>query len=418
MRVSIRCPLVPGLMLLVALAAPPALADTLSVPAQFASIGDALAAAQPGDTISIAAGEYRENLTIGVADVTLKGSGTCILDARAGGTANGAGVIITATGVTLSHLTLRHALTDDANDGDGIRSTADGTTLDKVRVFHSGGRGFLATGNGMRVLNSLFRGSEGTAIVIEGDDARVEKTTVHGTSEGGITVAGSGAVLRKCSVADVSGGVGIDVAGDDALVEGCTVTNASGEGIVVAGLQPVIVKNSVSGMDEEECIVVLDATTGGSVEGNRCFDSAYDAISLSNCQLVTVSGNRIERIGQSFSAGIVVGGSNNEVSGNSIKDCNGWGLYIAGDTNTVDGNKVSGCGLDGLKVNSGSGNVVLGNKLTGNMGEGLDNAGTGTVCNSNTVQKNRIDIASSGTFAEFTGNKFTTGGELEPPQID
>lgn len=417
MRESIRCPLVPGL-LLVALAAPPALADTLSVPAQFASIGDAVAAAQPGDTISIAAGEYRENLTIAVADLTLKGSGLCILDARAGGTANGAGVIITASGVTLSNLTLRHASTDDANDGDGIRSTADGTTLDKVRVVHASGRGFLATGNGMRVLNSLFRGSEGTAIVIDGADARVEKTTVHGTGDGGIAVAGSGAVLRKCSVADVTGGVGIDVAGDDARVEGCTVTNAGEEGLVVSGLRPVVVKNSVSGMRDEECIVVQDATTGGSVEGNRCFDSAYDAISLSNCQMVTVSGNRVERIGLIFSAGIFVGGGDNEVSGNSIKDCNGWGLYIAGDTNTIEGNKVSGCGLDGLKINGGGGNLVLANRLTGNMGEGLDNAGTGTVCNSNTVQKNRIDIASSGTFAEFTGNKFTTGGELEPPQID
>ena len=86
MRESIRCPLVPGLMLLVALAAPPALADTLSVPAQFASIGDAVAAAQPGDTISIAAGEYRENLTIDVADLTLKGSGSARRSSGCAGT--------------------------------------------------------------------------------------------------------------------------------------------------------------------------------------------------------------------------------------------------------------------------------------------------------------------------------------------
>jgi len=418
---SIRCPFVPGLSLrialaVIALAAPPALADTLSVPAQFASIGDAVAAAQPGDTINVAAGEYRENVTINVADVTLKGSGVCILDARAGGTDNGAGLIITATGVTISNLTVRHASTDDANDGDGIRSTAFGTTLDKVRVFNSSENGFRATGNGMRVLNSLFRG--GSSIRIEGDDALVEKTVIQNSYRVGIDINGSGAVLRKCTVLNISGDGGIRVEGDNTLVEACTVTHTNEAGISVSGLNPAILKNSVSRVNEDDCILVRDATTGGNVSGNRCFDSSDDGMELNDCNMVTVSGNKLERIGYGSSVGLYVEGNDNTVSGNSIKDGGGYGFYIRGDTNTLSGNKVSGCTTDGLRIDSGSGNVILSNKVTGNMGEGIENDGTGTVCNSNTVQQNRTDIAGTEAFAEFTGNKFTTGGELEPPQID
>ena len=48
-------------------------ADTINVPADFATIQAAVTAAQTGDVIDVRAGYYRENVTVTTAGLTLKG---------------------------------------------------------------------------------------------------------------------------------------------------------------------------------------------------------------------------------------------------------------------------------------------------------------------------------------------------------
>jgi parallel beta-helix repeat protein len=209
------------------------------------------------------------------------------------------------------------------------------------------------------------------------------------------------------------------VEGDAAFIESCTVTDPDLHGISVNGLQPFISKNKVSWIGaDDDCIVVMNATSGGTVQGNRCTDSVQLGILVDNCNSLTISGNKIERVGAKDDASLRISGNSNSVSGNTIKEGGNDGIRLDGDMNSITGNKVTNCVTDGIHVVSGTGNVISGNTANGNMGEGIDNGGDATVCASNTAKKNRTDITNDGTFADFTDNKFETGGEAVPPQVD
>ena len=94
----------------------------LAVSADFPTLADALAGALDGDTITLAAGSYTEDVSLGGRSLTLSGagSGSTIL------TATSLGIDATGGGtVTLSGLTVR-------NGARGIDSTADLTLTDVI----------------------------------------------------------------------------------------------------------------------------------------------------------------------------------------------------------------------------------------------------------------------------------------------
>ena len=63
----------------------PAAAETLSVPSDYPTIADALEVAQPGDVISIGAGEYGESVTPFVDGLTIRGEGADLTTLRGDG---------------------------------------------------------------------------------------------------------------------------------------------------------------------------------------------------------------------------------------------------------------------------------------------------------------------------------------------
>ena len=67
---------------------------TLKVPADFATIQEAVDAALPADTVLVTGGTYAENVTIptGKDGITLRGKGKVIIDARPGGVDGGVDV--------------------------------------------------------------------------------------------------------------------------------------------------------------------------------------------------------------------------------------------------------------------------------------------------------------------------------------
>jgi len=78
----------------------------LRVPQDYATIGEALAAARPGDVILVAPGMYRENITVGKREVALRGysAETVIIEARYD---DAPVVLLRERDVRLSGLTLR-----------------------------------------------------------------------------------------------------------------------------------------------------------------------------------------------------------------------------------------------------------------------------------------------------------------------
>ncbi len=127
-----------------ALAAHPAAARTLEVgPGKpYAQPSQAAAAAQDGDRILIADGEYFDCATLPQNNLTIEGAseaGAVITDKACGGKAS---LVIQGANVTVRTLTLTRVRVPDGN-GAGIRAEGKGLTVDHVR-FVNNQEGILA----------------------------------------------------------------------------------------------------------------------------------------------------------------------------------------------------------------------------------------------------------------------------------
>jgi hypothetical protein len=103
--------------------------------ADWHSLGEALAKAHDGDTISLAPGEYYECAQIRVRDLVLQGAGdtTFITDK----TCDGKGLLVVqADGLKVRDLVLARARVPDMN-GAGIRLEASGLLLERVRFVNN-----------------------------------------------------------------------------------------------------------------------------------------------------------------------------------------------------------------------------------------------------------------------------------------
>lgn len=235
-----------------------ALAATLKVPSQFPTIQAAVTAAIPGDTIVVSSGTYAEAIDIpnGKDALVLRGKGSVIIDASPAGVASGAGISVGSTQVTIRNLTIRHAQ-DAGDNGDGIRSTSLGTTIEDVVVQQCDGAGILLSGDDATVRDTTISGcangisatadritirkvniaaTTAEGIDITGDDADIRSTSVTQASADALVVSGASAIIRKCTVARADG-TGIDLNGDNGEISRCDVSNTGDHGIQTDGRQ-------------------------------------------------------------------------------------------------------------------------------------------------------------------------------------
>ncbi|MFC0629186.1 right-handed parallel beta-helix repeat-containing protein [Kribbella deserti] len=104
---------------------------TIEVPGRAATIGDALAAARPGDTVLVSPGVYRESVQVDKAGVTVRGTdrNSVVIDGE-GLRSNG--IVVTADRVVVENLTVRgHNLngvlvTGMRDDSGGLARGSDG----------------------------------------------------------------------------------------------------------------------------------------------------------------------------------------------------------------------------------------------------------------------------------------------------
>ncbi|WP_237555397.1 MULTISPECIES: right-handed parallel beta-helix repeat-containing protein [unclassified Streptomyces] len=250
------------------------------------SIQQAVDAAHPGDTILVRAGTYRENLTITVPDLTLRGESTdrVILRPPAvkAATATGcAGTGICVTGTAGSRLTGVHIadLTVTGFATYGIAATeTDGMT---VRAVHAEGNGQYGIGQqksvrGRIVGNVADDNGEAGVFLANTVDEEGGALDLQGAVVAGNTLSGNktGVVLRRVRDAAVDGNTvtgncaGMFIVGDEGVpraghlsVRGNSVTAntrycaantrlpfVQGAGIVLTGVEDTVVeRNTVTG---------------------------------------------------------------------------------------------------------------------------------------------------------------------------
>ena len=138
------------------------LADVRNVPVPYATVQDAINAANPGDTVQVASGTYYHSSTLSVnKSLTIQGAGRDATELGKAGAAStyDISVNITASSVTIKDLTLGGWQTPVTYRGYVVQTNASDTTINNVR-FKNDVRSFIVMlhSNNLEVSDCLFTG--------------------------------------------------------------------------------------------------------------------------------------------------------------------------------------------------------------------------------------------------------------------
>lgn len=333
-------------------------ADTIRVPEGFKSIQAAIDAAQPGVTILVAPGTYRERIRL-KPGITVRSDGgddkgssglrraeATILDHPDGSgpgvqMAEGAildGFTITGVGIYDGKVWDHHFDTQgneqshDPIGGDGVPGIAVPVTCE-VRnniVHHIGYTGIAVTGGSPLIAGNVCHRNMGGGIgAMNGSTATIEENSCFENFYAGIGCEGSSPLIRNNTCHDnIRAGIGISE-GSSPKVTGnrCFRNRRAGIGIRTGGdTRPV-------------------------VEGNECRENHMAGIGIEEGAQPKILGNRL--IGNKLVAIGVGGGSRAVITGNEIAREDGVPPLIAvlEDSHaTIEGNTLKGGGVAAMVV--------------------------------------------------------------------
>ena len=401
---------------------PAALVHNSTTGIGYCKIQEAIDAALPGETISVDAGEFPEQLLI-QKDLILIGAGITQTIVKAPATGR-----VTAPGYTAQVWTADNWTTDyllaaypvDPINGDPISVKITGFTFDADGQSHIGSR----------FTGVYFRKVFNTDIADAGlFDSKIMGFSTSDPSVTGIRVLESSRLTLNNNILTDYTILGIVVYGTDNLVDPIVVTSLNNLTPYESaqGIQYRFINGTTTSGE-----ILSNTITGGSIpiaasysdhlliDPNIISNSQDVGILLEASSYCTVQDNIITNF---TTNGIEVVGSYNDILGNEITDntgyCyNGIYLYNAGN-NTLRGNTISeihsgdistpgacgwGIGVDGTSASNaigdgtlpgandvtlcdagivfygaGTGNSAIGNKIHGNSPHGLNNHGGATI---------------------------------------
>ncbi len=339
----------------------------------YTSIGAAVVAASPGDTIKVCPGTYNETVNVNTPDLTFDG-------AKAGATGSAA----------RSKALSRESVVNDVNGDFILGSAADNTTID----------GFALTGAGSPTVNhdgvEAFSGSSGLVLtdnVIVGDGngvnfqnpdatepATISKNYVYDNNSegnpGSNGQTGTGVFISNGPANNTS--ISNNTFGEDSQ----TAINFAGDtgnpsvGLVVANNKSIndatflVAINSVNAVVETNKITVNGAVPGGNGTGILDFGGNAGLHIIKNTMVSNSSvSSAISLQTYAGSASTDTTVTNNKVSG--------WdnGVKVASTYTTalISNNHLTSNAAFGIYVSSGtSGNVVSQNRVSSDNGGAVD----------------------------------------------
>lgn len=348
----------------------PAAAVVRNVPTvAYPTIQSAVTAANPGDTIQLALGEYRENVTIPAGKTGLFINGSCgnpagvVVDGSVGGV-NGNVFDVSADAANFLCLTVRNGV-------HGIRNEGNNLIVNRVQFIHNGDKAILTTGNAIKILFSTINGARGGGIHTSGTDGQIRNNTIKYVDE-------------ACVV--------LEFLAERTIVDANTISLCDGEGILSKGAAQTLTNN------------VIDATDAAAISLSGGDDSLISLNKITNTfhEGIFFSGNRghikSNQIEASEGEGIFVEGDDVEVRANIVKTAGvGGGPHacysIRGNRPTIDGNTASVCGYSGIDTR-GQDPTVKNNKVERLNGDGI---GIDVMCefgsSSGSVESNTVTAA-------------------------
>jgi hypothetical protein len=401
-----------------------------AVPACQATIQGAVTAAVAGDSITIAAGTYFENVTIpgGKDGLKINGAGALtIVDPDLPGT--GQAFNIQSANVSLKSLAIRNGF------GNVVQIAANNATIQGLKIagVRGASNGIVVNGGftGQQIISNDVRGVGGFCIYLSGgnNNSAVKTNTVSGCGNYGIAALGNSlqVVGNRVQLA----AQGVIVLGNAATVTGNAVEQAT-VGVQASGQNPAVTANRVT-----SALVGFSLScstcTGGSATANTGTGLSNGMFAGADAAGYTVQGNRLTDVtgpslqisgtsvlatlntvagGNQAGICVAVTGNGHTVSRNVVTRCGGAGFSSNGDNNTFDFNVSNYSNNFGFWINGNAG-ANSGASLTNNralytnaQGFGITAGAVGTTITGNTGVKNRVDACNTTGTGFGSGNTF------------
>lgn len=383
-----------GLALTLAVAS--AAADTLVVGrgGKYGTIGEAVAAASPGDRIVVKSGRYDETVTVSTPGLQFVAKGKV----RWFPADFGQPCLVLSTGadgVSVTKFTF-------GGRGKGISATADDLTVQKCE-FIACATAVEATGARIRILRSRSHLCY-DAFILHGDDLVLDRNTVAHTTSNCVTLGGERMRITRNVIHGSGDDYALDIDGNDALVEGNRIWSVWNDGVRLDGDRAAILRNRITEVTSDDALEVNG--NDARVEGNLVSGAYRDGIHVTGDN-ASILDNQVRGVGDD---GIEVRGESFQVRGNRVWDCSDPTAGIlavnvegpAANPAVVADNDVFDITGSGIEI-QGIGIVVEDNRVRDCVGRGIETYGLNhrvARCLVTSTARNGFEISSAFTVLE------------------
>jgi hypothetical protein len=260
---------------------------------EYATVAEALAAAEPGDTVALGAGVYRENVVLDKA-LTLRsaeGPGTVRIEPSAG-----SALIVLASAAV-------HGLTLEGQDGSApaVVIAAGAPELTECRITTRSSVGIEIRGEARPVVRATtVENLGGLGLrVSEAAQALVEDCEIDGTGQSGVVVRAGGALRLVRGKVRRTSGAGLVLTGEGSRIEAedCEFTEVDGNGVQADDrAEGVLTGCTVSRVSDNG--LTLDGAATLRLERCRLHDIPENAADLRGRARLTLSDSRLRSFGR------------------------------------------------------------------------------------------------------------------------
>lgn len=325
----------------------------------YQNISEAIAAAQGGDLISVAAGHYREKIILDKpVEITGEGNlGDVSVEARDGNV-----LYSTATFGRIKNLALR-----ENGDFLAVSVAAGSIELDSCEITSATYSCIgIGTSADARIRNCKIHGSSQSGIAFfPKSRGLVEECEIYMNGYSGVYVADSTEVVVRANIVRDGRSVGIQFSeGAIGLIEDNDVFGNVLAGITVSkGASPTIRLNRVH--DNKDVGIRLEKAANVVIRENEVARNVYSGIQIAGGSNAVIANNQVHdgmHNGLHFIGTVEVVVEGNEIRGNALQGMNvRENSMIRADKNTIENN-----GLYGIRVSEGAGGRFSNNLLKGN----------------------------------------------------
>ncbi len=310
----------------------------------------------------------------------------------------------------------------------GVDIDGDSNNVDATKVSGDGDAIYIAGDNNAiqvdgDIIGDVEQAGYGHGVLIDGNNNTVsgEDIGVSGTGSGGVVINGNSNTIDAATISGEDGpGVGLNGNNNSVTTDGAILSTAN-DGVNIFGLgNDVLSGGPITGEDD-----------GVEIEGINNSVVAFGDITGRDGNGVDVSGNNnsVAAAGEDAdisggTAGVVIDGSNNTVTGEDITGFAGDGVNVEGDNNTIeaDGN-VSGTD-DGVYIDGDSNDIDIDGTTTGTSGDGIGILGDNNTVDSGTVTGGDDGVAIVGVNnivrvdGDINGDSFPGAGDGTGDGVD